>query len=195
MVSGRSTACGPSARQLAQVAASSDGSAHEGARDSPADRDLTEELTELLRAEIIREARRYPEADNVFRHGLPTRARSQTMTPAARRALYGAVAEAIETLYAGSLDDHLEALAEYSVAKPHPTCRGRRGVPRAGRRPGRSPAAPGRAGLAGSRINVSGSSEATRPRSTASGENHHPRARRRVRAPFFANVEVYKERS
>ena len=105
---------GPSARQLAQVAAVI-------GRIFPrrvlehvaADRDLTEELTELLRAEIIREARRYPEAEYAFRHGLLREATLSTMTPPARRALYGAVAEAIETLYAGSLDDHLEVLAEY----------------------------------------------------------------------------------
>ena len=104
----------PSARQLTQVAAVI-------GRRFPrrvlehvaADRDLTEELTELLRAGVVREARRYPETEYVFRHGLLRQAALSTITPPARRTLYGEVARAIETLYAASLDDHLEVLAQY----------------------------------------------------------------------------------
>ena len=141
---------GPSARQLAQVAAVI-------GRIFPrrvlehvaADRDLTEELTELLRAEIIREARRYPEAEYAFRHGLLREATLSTMMPPARRALYGAVAEAIETLYAGSLDDHLEVLAEY-FRRSDDLPKAREYLERAAGR-ALALAAPGRPGAAASR--------------------------------------------
>ena len=78
--------------------------AGEGARD---------DLAGLLRAEIVRELRRYPELQCAFRHGLLQEAALSTLTPATRRELYGRVAAAFEELYADSLDDHLERLAHY----------------------------------------------------------------------------------
>jgi class 3 adenylate cyclase len=75
--------------------------------------DLEGELAVLLRAGIIRELRRYPEPEYVFRHGLMRQASLSTLPPARRRELYGDVAAAFEALFAGSLDDHLEVLAHY----------------------------------------------------------------------------------
>jgi class 3 adenylate cyclase len=74
---------------------------------------VSEDLAGLLRAEIVRELRRYPELVCAFRHGLLQEATLATLTPARRRELYGRVATAFEELYADSLDDHLERLAHY----------------------------------------------------------------------------------
>jgi class 3 adenylate cyclase len=75
--------------------------------------DLESDLAALLRADIIRELRRYPEPEYIFRHGLVREASLSTMPPARQRELYGAVGAAFESLYASSLDDHLEVLAHY----------------------------------------------------------------------------------
>ncbi len=72
-----------------------------------------EDLAGLLRAEIVRELRRYPELVCAFRHGLLQEAVLTTMPPARRRELYGRVAAAFEELYTDSVDDHLEQLAHY----------------------------------------------------------------------------------
>jgi class 3 adenylate cyclase len=73
--------------------------------------DIEGDLNAVVRADIIRELRRYPEPEYIFRHGLLWRACLTTLTPARRRALHGAVAAAFETLFAPSLDDHLEVIA------------------------------------------------------------------------------------
>jgi predicted ATPase len=75
--------------------------------------DLSEEITQLLRAGVIREAGWYPEPEYAFRHGLLREAALSTLPPPRRRELNRAVAVAVETLYAASLDDQLEVLAHY----------------------------------------------------------------------------------
>jgi class 3 adenylate cyclase len=75
--------------------------------------DLDGDLTMLLRAEVVREVRRYPELECAFRHELLQQAALSTLTAGRRRELYGRVAAAFEELYAASLDDHLERLAHY----------------------------------------------------------------------------------
>ena len=72
-----------------------------------------DDLGQLLRAEIVREVRRYPELVCAFRHGLLQEATLSTLTPGRRRELYSAVASAFEELHAATLDDHLERLAHY----------------------------------------------------------------------------------
>jgi hypothetical protein len=74
---------------------------------------VSEALTELLRAEIVRETNRYPELECAFTHGLLREAALSTLTSTRKRALYGSIAEAFETLYADSLEEHLERLAHY----------------------------------------------------------------------------------
>ena len=72
-----------------------------------------EGLTGLLRAEIVREARRYPVFECSFTHALLHDAALSTLTPTRKRDLYARIATAFESLYAESLDDHLERLAHY----------------------------------------------------------------------------------
>ncbi len=75
--------------------------------------DLDSHLSVLLRSDIIRELRRYPEPEYVFRHGLLRQSCLAALPAARRRELYGLVAAAFETLFAGSLDDYLDVLANY----------------------------------------------------------------------------------
>jgi class 3 adenylate cyclase len=74
---------------------------------------LDDALRALLRADILREQRRYPEPEYGFRHNLFQEAALSTLTPARKRELYGRVAAAFEGLYARSLDDRLEQVAHY----------------------------------------------------------------------------------
>jgi predicted ATPase len=75
--------------------------------------DVHADLAVLLRAQIVRELRRYPELECIFKHGLIHEAALSTLTPARREEVYGRVAVAFEELFAPSLDDHLERLAHY----------------------------------------------------------------------------------
>ncbi len=70
-------------------------------------------LRALLRADILREQRRYPEPEYGFRHNLFQEAALSTLTPARKRELYARIAAAFEGLYARSLDDRLEQVAHY----------------------------------------------------------------------------------
>lgn len=74
---------------------------------------IDEALTALLRGEIVREVRRYPELECAFTHGLLREAVLSTLTSARRRSLYAAIAEAFEALYADSPEDYFERLAHY----------------------------------------------------------------------------------
>jgi class 3 adenylate cyclase/DNA-binding SARP family transcriptional activator len=100
-------------RRLAQLAAAIGREFPVPALERVAGGAVNEDLAGLLRAEIVRELRRYPELVCAFRHGLLQEAVLTTLTPATRRELYGRVAAAFEELYAGSLHDHLERLAHY----------------------------------------------------------------------------------
>jgi predicted ATPase len=100
-------------RRLAQLAAIIGREFPVPALERVAGEGMGEDLAGLLRAEIVRELRRYPEFVCGFRHGLLQEAVLTTMPPARRRELYGRVAAAFEDLYADSLDDHLERLAHY----------------------------------------------------------------------------------
>jgi class 3 adenylate cyclase len=102
------------ARRLAQVAAVIGRSFPQRVLEHVAHtEDLEAELSVLMRAEIIRELRRYPEPEYVFRHGLLRQACIAALPAARRRELYSAVAAAFEMLFASALDDHLEVLANY----------------------------------------------------------------------------------
>jgi predicted ATPase len=72
---------------------------------------VRDELAVLLRADLVREVRRYPELVCAFRHGLIQEAALETLTADRLRHLNGRVAAAYEALFAGSLDDHIDALA------------------------------------------------------------------------------------
>ncbi len=85
------------ARQLAQIAAvvGRDFSVDLVQQALAAD-DIDEELGLLLRAGIARELHRFPGFVCTFRHALLQEAALDTLTPAARRELYGTVAAAAE---------------------------------------------------------------------------------------------------
>ena len=100
-------------RRLAQIAAVLGREFPVKVLEHVAEEGASEDLAALLRAEIVRELRRYPELICAFRHGLLQEAALASLGPARRRELYGAVATAFEQLYAGALDDHLERLAHY----------------------------------------------------------------------------------
>jgi DNA-binding SARP family transcriptional activator len=75
--------------------------------------DVRDDLATLLRHEIVREARRYPDFECEFAHGLLQDAALSALTPAAKRTLYTEVAAAYESLYSDALDEHAERLAHY----------------------------------------------------------------------------------
>ena len=73
--------------------------------------DISADIGTLLRAEIVRELRRYPELECTFRHGLLQEAALSSLTPARRAELSTQVGLAVEELFAATLDEHLEELA------------------------------------------------------------------------------------
>src|SRR5205085_6947861 len=78
------------------------------------------DLAELLRAEIVRELRRYPELECTFRHGLVQEAALSTLTATNRRELYGRFGEAFEQdVYPEAVDEHLEELAFFFYRSDH----------------------------------------------------------------------------
>ena len=70
-------------------------------------------LRSIVRADIIREVRRYPELEYSFRHGLLWQACLSTLPAARRRRLHGAVATAFESLFRDAIDNHLEVIAHH----------------------------------------------------------------------------------
>ncbi len=103
----------PAAREVASVAAAIGRTFPVPALEEVVGAEVGESLTTLLRTEIVREARRYPIFECSFTHGLLHNAALSTVTPTRKRELYARVASAFESLYAESLDDHLERLAHY----------------------------------------------------------------------------------
>ena len=75
--------------------------------------DVERNLTRLLRANIIRETRPFPNREYAFTHGLLQDAALSTLARTRRRELYKLVAEAYEQAFPESLDDYLELLAFY----------------------------------------------------------------------------------
>jgi class 3 adenylate cyclase len=122
----------PSARRAAQIAAVVGRSFPLPVLEHVAQsEDLEADVASLLRADIIRELRHYPEPEYVFRHGLLREASLSTLPPDRRRDLYGTVASAYEALYAASLDDRLEVLAHY-YARSHDLAKALQYLERAG---------------------------------------------------------------
>jgi len=101
------------ARHLASLAAAIGRTFPVAVLEKVAGDSVNEGLTALLRAEIVREVRRYPAFECSFTHGLLHDAALSTLTLSRKRALYSEIARAFESLYADSLDDHLERLAHY----------------------------------------------------------------------------------
>ncbi|HET7236406.1 MAG TPA: adenylate/guanylate cyclase domain-containing protein [Actinomycetota bacterium] len=76
-------------------------------------RDPDGDIAALLRAEIVRELRRFPELECTFRHGLLQEAALSTLTPTSLRELNGRVGLAMETYLGERVEDRLEQLAFY----------------------------------------------------------------------------------
>ena len=74
---------------------------------------LDEGMSTLLRGQIVREVRRYPELEYTFSHGMLQEAALSTLTLDSRREIYGRVGAAFEELFAESLEDRYEVLAFY----------------------------------------------------------------------------------
>jgi class 3 adenylate cyclase len=101
------------ARQLAQVAAVAGRSFPVRVLEHVVGTEEVERtLPILLRAEIVREVRRYPELECTFKHGLLQEAALSTLTTERRRDLHGRVARGFEEVFADSLEEHLEILAQ-----------------------------------------------------------------------------------
>jgi class 3 adenylate cyclase len=71
------------------------------------------DISLLLRSQIITEVRRFPDLVYGFKHGLLQECALSTLMPARREELYGAVAQAMEKIYADSREEHLDVLASY----------------------------------------------------------------------------------
>jgi class 3 adenylate cyclase len=101
------------ARQLAQVAAVAGRSFPVRVLEQVVGTEkVARTLPILLRAEIVREVRRYPELECTFKHGLLQEAALSTLTAERRRDLHGRVARGFEEVFADSLEEHLEILAQ-----------------------------------------------------------------------------------
>jgi predicted ATPase len=76
--------------------------------------DVQADLRVLMRADLVRELRRFPELLCTFRHGLIQEAALSTLTAERIRELSGRVADAYEELFADAIEEHLEELAYHS---------------------------------------------------------------------------------
>jgi DNA-binding SARP family transcriptional activator len=102
-------------RRLAQIAAAIGRTFPVRVLEAVAGESIDEPVRALLRAEVIRELNRYPEFECAFTHGLLREAVLSTLTSTRKRTLYASIAEAFESLYADSLEEHLERLAHYQA--------------------------------------------------------------------------------
>jgi class 3 adenylate cyclase len=104
-----------SARQLAQVAAVIGRTFEEPLLEHVAEGEVAGDLLELVRAEIVREVRRYPDLVCEFRHGLLHEAALSTLTPTRHRELAGRVGAALEQQLGGGAAAASERIAQYYV--------------------------------------------------------------------------------
>jgi predicted ATPase len=75
--------------------------------------DARADLSTLLKAEIVRETRRFPELECTFKHGLLQEAALATLPVSRQRELYGRVGAAFEQAFADTIDERLDVLAYY----------------------------------------------------------------------------------
>ncbi len=81
---------------------------------------LDKQINTLERAELLREAARNPELEYMFRHDLARDAAYNTILNRKRREFHRRVAEAIEKLFPGQLEEHAHRLAQhFSLAGDH----------------------------------------------------------------------------
>ncbi|HYI43853.1 MAG TPA: adenylate/guanylate cyclase domain-containing protein [Actinomycetota bacterium] len=77
------------------------------------DLDFEGHFEDLLRAQIVREVRRFPVLECTFKHGLVQEAAFSSLTPPRRRDLYGRVAAAHEEIFKAGNEERPDLLAFY----------------------------------------------------------------------------------
>ena len=82
---------------------------------SEAERELDAHLTNLERADLIRERRRIPELEYIFKHALVQEATYESILADRRRHLHHRVAECIESVFADRLEEFASLLAYHYV--------------------------------------------------------------------------------
>ncbi len=75
--------------------------------------ELTSELSRLQLAEFIYEKPAFPESEYTFKHALTQEVAYNSVLIERRREIHESTAEAMEQLFAGQLDDHLDELAHH----------------------------------------------------------------------------------
>ncbi|MCC7355255.1 MAG: tetratricopeptide repeat protein [Anaerolineae bacterium] len=76
------------------------------------------QLRELVALDFLRVQRESPEREYIFRHAITQDAVYHSLLHRRREALHQQVAEAIERLYAGRLEEHLDELAQHYLLSP-----------------------------------------------------------------------------
>jgi class 3 adenylate cyclase/tetratricopeptide (TPR) repeat protein len=79
------------------------------------DDELRQALAELQTAEFLYEARLFPDLEYTFKHALTHEVAYGSVLAERRRALHGAIVEAIERIHANRLTEHGELLAHHAV--------------------------------------------------------------------------------
>jgi predicted ATPase/class 3 adenylate cyclase len=79
------------------------------------DEELRGRLARLQAAEFLYESRLFPELEYTFKHGLTHEVTYGGLVQGRRRELHARIVDAIETLHADRLDEHLERLAHHAV--------------------------------------------------------------------------------
>jgi class 3 adenylate cyclase/tetratricopeptide (TPR) repeat protein len=77
--------------------------------------DLLQQLTTLVRGDLLYEARLFPEPEYVFKHVLTHDVTYGTLLQQRRRELHARVVEAIERLHGDRLAEHVERLADHAA--------------------------------------------------------------------------------
>jgi len=73
--------------------------------------ELRTRLTNLVGLEIIYEKALYPELEYIFKHALTQEVAYESLLKQKRQEIHGRIAQAIEEIYSGSLEEHYEVLA------------------------------------------------------------------------------------
>jgi predicted ATPase len=103
------------ARRLAQVAAVIGRTFEVPLLERVAGGEVGDDLLELVRADVVREVRRYPDLVCEFRHGLLHEAALSTLTQARHRELAAGVGAALEEQLGARAADDAERIAQYYV--------------------------------------------------------------------------------
>lgn len=74
---------------------------------------LRTHLSNLVEMEVLYEKRLYPELKYIFKHALIQQVAYESLLKQRRKAIHGRIAQAIEKLYAGRLEQHYELLAHH----------------------------------------------------------------------------------